>query len=107
MFYKKDSSNYKEPLDGVNLKTLSYGENMSLVEFHLKKGCAVPLHSHPHEQIGYLVSGKLRFECEGEEFLAEPGDSWQFPSNVEHMAEVLEDSVAVDIFMPVREEYMS
>ena len=64
----------------------------------------LPRHAHPHEQTGYLVSGRIRFTVGEESFEAGPGDSWSFGGNVEHSAEILEDTLAIEVFSPVRED---
>jgi len=106
MFYKKQPGNYKKALDGVTYKTLAYGIRTSLSEFRLKNGSVIPNHSHPHEQTGYMISGQMTFTINGEIYNAEPGDSWCIPSNVEHGVDVLEDSVVIEVFSPVREDYL-
>jgi quercetin dioxygenase-like cupin family protein len=106
MFYKKDNFGYREPLKGVKLKTLVYGESTLFTEFRLEKGSELPLHAHPHEQTGYLISGKIRLSIGEDTFDAEPGDSWCIPGNVEHRAAILADSVAIEVFSPVREDYL-
>jgi quercetin dioxygenase-like cupin family protein len=106
MFCRKDNSGYKKVLDGIRLKTLVYGEKTLLTEFRLEKGSMLPSHSHPHEQTGYLVSGRMRLTIGGETIDAAPGDSWCIPGHVLHHAEILEDSVAVEVFSPVREDYL-
>ena len=106
MFYKKDLSNYRKAFDGVTYKTLAYGDKTLLGEFRLEKGCVVPNHNHPHEQTGYVVSGRMTFTIDGKDYDAEAGDSWNIPGNVEHSVKVLEDSVVIEVFSPVREEYL-
>ncbi len=106
MFYKKDGSNYKKALEGIELKTLVYGDKTLLSEFRLEKGKVLPTHEHPHEQTGYLVSGKIILIIGDQRYEAEPGDSWSIPGHTQHGAEVIEDSVAVEVFSPVREEYL-
>jgi len=106
MFYKKDGLAYKKPLEGIEFKTLVYGEKTLLSEFRLQKGNILPMHDHPHEQTGYLVSGKLILIIENNRFEAETGDSWSVPGGTLHGAEVIEDSVAVEVFSPVRTEYL-
>ncbi len=64
------------------------------------------MHSHPHEQTGYLLSGKMRFTIDGNVFEAEPGDSWTIKSGVVHGAEVIKDALVIEIFSPVREDYL-
>jgi len=106
MFAKYDAGNFLTPVEGIEMKTLVYGEKSLLTRFHLKKGKELPRHSHPHEQTGFLVSGKIRLFIGGEDFLAEPGDTWSIKGNIEHRAEILEDSVAIEVFSPLREDYM-
>ena len=106
MFYKKEDSGYKEPADGVKLKALTYGEKVLMAEFRTSKGSVLPPHSHPHEQIGYLVSGRIILEIDGVRHPAEPGDSWCIAGDVPHTAEALEDSVVIEVFSPVREDYL-
>jgi len=72
----------------------------------LEKGKILPAHKHPQEQTGYLVSGKIILTIGEEEFEVHPGDSWVIPGNVEHWAKVIEDSVAVEVFALVREDYL-
>ena len=106
MFYKREDNGYMAPAEGVRLKTLVHGEKTHLCEFRINKGSMVPKHSHPHEQTGYLVSGRIKFILEDEEFEAGPGDSWCLAGDIVHAAEILEDSVMVEIFSPVREDYL-
>jgi quercetin dioxygenase-like cupin family protein len=93
-------------LEGIERRTLTYGNNMLLVEFTVRAGSVFPEHAHTYEQIGYLCrgSGRLWIGEECQEIV--PGSSWSIPANVPHKAEFSEDSVAVDIFHPVREDYM-
>lgn len=106
MFYKKNDSGWVQAAPGVRRKTLTHGQKTLLAEFRLDKGQAVPEHHHPHEQIGYLISGRLFFDAAGQKFEAGPGDSWCLAGDVPHKVDVLEDSVAVEIFSPVREDYL-
>ena len=106
MFYKRVNSGYKQALKGVELKILVYGDKTLCTEFRLEMGSKLPRHRHPHEQTGYLVSGRIRLSIGQEMFEVAPGDSWCIPANVEHGAEILMDSVAVEVFSPVREEYL-
>ncbi len=106
MFGKKSPDNYKEPAEGIKLKTVTHGEKTSMVEFHLSAGATLTEHAHPHEQTGYLISGKLILTVDGTPYPAEPGDSWTVAGDVPHSAEILEDSVVVEIFSPVREDLL-
>ena len=106
MFYKKNSNGYNAPLEGIKVKSLTHGEKTHMCEFILDAGSAIPEHSHPHEQTGYLVSGKIELVMEDKTLEAEPGDSWSIPGDVPHSVNVIEDSVIVEVFSPVRDEYL-
>ena len=106
MFYKHDLSGYHSPVKGVTQKTLVYGKNTLMTEFLLEKDSDLPIHHHPHEQTGYLVSGKLKMIIDESEFIVEPGDSWCIGGDIKHGAFSIENSVAVEIFSPVRKEYI-
>lgn len=106
MFYAKDETGFKEVLHGIKLKALVYGEKTMLTEFRLDKGSDLPLHSHAHEQTGYLVKGHIRLLIDDQTYDVRPGDSWCIAGGAEHRAEILEDSVAIEVFSPLREDYL-
>jgi quercetin dioxygenase-like cupin family protein len=106
MFMKQDKDGYSSPLEGIEQKTLVFGDKTLMTEFRLKKGSTLPRHFHPHEQTSYLVKGRLRLYLGTEDYLAQSGDSWCIAPGVEHGAEILEDSVAIEVFSPVREDYL-
>ncbi len=106
MFAKHDPGQYKTPLPGIQMKTLCYGERTLMTEFILERGRTLPVHNHPYEQTGYLVKGRIRLRIGEEKHETMPGDSWCIPADVEHGAEILEDSVAVEVFSPVRPDYL-
>jgi len=106
MFTRSSSDGYRPVLDGVRLKALAHGGRMLLTDFRLEGGRELPRHAHPQDQVGYLVSGHLRVTIGDEAFDALPGDSWYVPGDVEHGADVLADAVAVEVFSPVREDYL-
>jgi quercetin dioxygenase-like cupin family protein len=106
LFYKANQDGFKQVLPGIKLKTLVYGEKTLFTEFRMDAGSVLPKHAHIHEQTGYLTEGKIRLKI-GEEVLeVEKGDSWCIPGNMEHSAEILQDSVAIEVFSPVRDEYL-
>ena len=106
MIVKAVPGGYKDVLEGVRLKNLVHGERTHLTEVKLKKGAVVPEHQHPHEQTGHLISGSLRFFSGDEDTIVTPGDSWTFAGGKPHGAEALEDTVVIELFSPVREDYL-
>ena len=106
MFRKHGKNGYVPAIDGIEIKTLVHGENTLMAEFILKKDSRLPRHAHPHEQTGYLVKGRIRLFIGDDSYDVRPGDSWCIPGDVDHRAEIIDDSVAIEIFSPVREDYL-
>jgi quercetin dioxygenase-like cupin family protein len=100
-----DSAAPVEMFPGVIRRTLTDGDRLMLIEVAIEKGGVVPMHTHPHEQTGYLISGRFLFELGDEKREIGPGDCWLVPSNVPHQVTALEPSLVVDIFSPPREDY--
>ncbi|MCD6305883.1 MAG: cupin domain-containing protein [Deltaproteobacteria bacterium] len=107
MFCQRDETGYKLLTEGVRFRSLVHGEKTHLCEFRIAKGVKVPEHSHPHEQTGYLISGRMKLIVGNESFEAGPGDSWCLPGSVPHAVQVLDDSVMVEVFSPLREDYLA
>ncbi len=106
MFGIPGQGGYSPVLEGIGIKTLVHGRETLMSQFRLAKGSALPAHSHPYEQTGYLVSGRIRLRIGEKRLELEPGASWCIPSGVEHGAEILEDSIALEVFSPLREDYL-
>ncbi len=90
---------------GVRIKT-PHGERimLSLVEFD--REAVVPAHSHPHEQAGIVLDGRLELTIAGESRVLGAGDAYVIPGNVEHAARPIDGPCRVlDIFSPIREDY--
>ena len=83
----------------------AHGDKCTFGLVHLQKGSEVPLHSHPHEQITYIIKGQLQMVIDGEDCLLEQGMYYVISSNVMHSAVALADCELIDVFSPVREEY--
>lgn len=94
-----------EMIPGLVRRNLAEGGSLMICEFILEKGVKIPPHSHPHEQIGYVASGKVRISVDGKSSDLGPGDCYFAPSGISHGALVLERAVVVDTFTPPREDY--
>jgi quercetin dioxygenase-like cupin family protein len=101
-----DKTGYIQAAAGIQRKTLIYGKKTLMTEFVMEKNVELPTHSHPEEQTGYLISGHMALTIDGETYDIMPGDSWLIPGGAVHGAEILEDSVAVEVFAPVRTDYL-
>jgi len=100
---KETSTSFPE--DGLSRQVLAFNPGMMLVRHLMRPGWKGALHSHPHEQMVYVIRGRLRFVRGAEVFEAGPGDSFIVPGGMEHEASALEESEVLDFFVPFREDY--
>lgn len=107
MFTENKTVAVKDLGGGVMRKVLSYSKNLMACELTFEKGAVGAPHSHPHEQIGYIVSGRLVYQEEGQEDkILETGDTYYVAPNVVHGVQILEDTKLLDIFTPMREDFV-
>jgi quercetin dioxygenase-like cupin family protein len=83
------------------------GDREMLVQSYVKRGCLVPMHAHPSEQMIYVLQGALRFLVGGEEITVREGDVLHIPANVAHQSEALEDTFELDVFSPPRRDWLT
>jgi quercetin dioxygenase-like cupin family protein len=81
-------------------------DHVTIGRFELKSGGVVPLHAHENEQVSVVISGALKFRIGGHETVVRGGEVMQIPGNVAHEVEVLEDTLVVDVFSPVRQDWI-
>jgi quercetin dioxygenase-like cupin family protein len=82
------------------------GEREMLAQIYLKRGALVPIHMHESEQMTYVLQGSLRFVVAGEEVIVREGEVLHIPSSTPHQAEALEDTFELDVFSPVRSDWL-
>jgi quercetin dioxygenase-like cupin family protein len=82
------------------------GEKEMIGQIYLKKGALVPMHSHESEQITYVLQGALKFLINGEEITVREGEVLLIPSWIEHQAEALDDTFELDLFSPIRTDWL-
>jgi quercetin dioxygenase-like cupin family protein len=104
---KVDAAPESQPEPGLTRKVMAYNDKLFLAEHQMVKGWVGTVHSHPHDQVVYVVRGHLKVTCQGKTFEIRSGDSFVVRGGVEHGASALEDSVVVDIFTPCREDYIA
>lgn len=92
---------------GVRRRMLVTGERMYQQIAELDGGSVMPAHQHPHEQILFVVSGKLNVIVDGVPRALRAGESLYLGSNVSHGIETLEDSIVIDTFSPPRDDYIA
>jgi quercetin dioxygenase-like cupin family protein len=103
---KLDAAPESKPEPGLTRKVMAYNDKLFLAEHQMVKGWVGTVHSHPHDQVVYVVRGYLKVTCQGKTFDIRSGDSFVVRGGVEHGASALEDSVVVDVFTPCREDYI-
>lgn len=91
---------------GVKIEVLAVGQSSMVSKMLYGEGDSVPFHSHESEQCGYVLSGRYRLRFGGFDELIGAGDSYAIPGNIEHSLEVLEPGEVLDVFTPIREEYL-
>lgn len=93
--------------EGATRKILSQNENQMMVEVAFAKGAVGAEHRHPHQQISYIAKGSFEARIEGEICLLQAGDSMAVPAGALHGVTALEEgSVIVDVFTPIREDFL-
>ena len=101
-----DSLPLEKLTEGIARRYLC-GEHITVAQFELQKGALVPEHSHENEQISYVLEGVLRFALAGKPVDVRAGEMLVIPSHVPHSAEALDDCRALDIFSPVRQDWVN
>ena len=82
------------------------GEKITLAFLDMKSGCAVPTHHHESEQFSYIITGAMRFVIGGEEVIVRGGEVVHIPSHIPHSATALEDVTGIDVFSPIRQDWV-
>jgi len=83
------------------------GEREMLAQIYLKRGALVPMHSHESEQMTYILQGALRCLVGGEEIIVREGEVLHIPSWTPHQSEALEDTFELDVFSPIRADWLT
>ena len=96
-----------EAMSDVITRKIITGDKAMVAQVFFKKGAVVPLHHHESEQLTYIVEGALKFELEGREVVVRAGEVLTIPSNVPHRAVALEDTIDLDIFSPIRVDWLT
>lgn len=92
--------------NGLKRKVLAYDEKMMLTSVSFKKGAVGSLHSHPHTQVTYIQQGSFEVTIGSEKKTLRAGDSFLAPSGIQHGVVALEDGILVDVFTPMREDFV-
>ena len=83
------------------------GEREMLAQIYLKRGTLVPMHAHESEQMTYILQGAMKFVVDGEEITVREGEVLHIPPWIPHQAEALDDTFELDVFSPVRADWVA
>jgi quercetin dioxygenase-like cupin family protein len=103
---KRQEGKASEPEAGLKRRVLAFNDKLFLAEHEMVNGWVGKVHSHPHDQIVYVVRGHLKVTCQGKTFDVRTGDTFVVRGGVEHGASALEESLVIDVFTPCREDYL-
>lgn len=92
--------------EGTTRKILTYNQDLMMVEVTFEKGAIGAEHTHMHQQISYIAKGSFEFNLDGDKRILKQGDSVLIPSGVNHGVVALEESIIVDVFTPMREDFI-
>lgn len=104
VFY--DTVEFEDLGGGVKRKILAYGDALMQVEVHFERGAVGAMHSHPHSQLTYVLSGKFEFTIDGEKKIVSRGDTLYKTPGVVHGCVCLESGILLDTFNPYREDFI-
>src|SRR4029077_21044528 len=104
--HHKWNSIESEQINATIARRYITGDRVTVARFELKRGGVVPTHAHENEQISIVVDGALRFRIDGQEIGVRSGEVMQIPGNVPHGVDVLEDTLVIDVFSPVRQDWI-
>ncbi|MEH6306719.1 cupin domain-containing protein [Olivibacter sp. CPCC 100613] len=106
MFNFNKETNWNNLDDGIARKILSYNDEMMMVRVRFKKGSVGVAHQHKHTQSTFVIKGKFEFRIGNENKVIEAGDTCLIPANVLHGCVCLEEGELLDIFTPLREDFL-
>jgi len=95
-----------QPEPGLTRRVGATNEKLTVVEHRMEKGWVGARHSHPHDQIVYIICGHLKVTCGDTSFEVKAGDSFVVKGGVEHQAFAIESSHVIDVFTPRRDDYL-
>lgn len=93
--------------DGVRRKILAYDDKLMVVRVEFKKGSVGNIHQHYHSQITNVESGAFEVQIDGRKQLLKTGDAFYIPPHIDHGCVCLEDGVLIDVFSPMREDFVN
>lgn len=107
IFTKADNIEWEVVAPGMKRKIMNYDDKIMMVHVHFEKGGIGVQHAHTHSQTSFVVSGKFEVTIGDETTILEANDAFYPPPNIIHGAVCLEEGVLIDVFSPVREDFLA
>ena len=106
VFIENDTIGWEVVGEGVRRKVMAWNNRIMLVKVDFRKGAIGVVHQHPHTQVSYVESGAFEVEVEGQKRILKAGDTFLAPSGALHGVVCLEPGVLIDVFSPLREDFL-
>jgi quercetin dioxygenase-like cupin family protein len=106
VFVDGSKVSWEEMGPGVRRKMMGYDKNLMMTYVEFKKGAVGSIHKHFHTQVTYVEKGSFEVQIGNEKRILRSGDCYFIPPNIEHGVVALEDATLVDIFAPMREDFI-
>jgi quercetin dioxygenase-like cupin family protein len=106
VFVKNEDIVWEQVGEGIKRKIMAYDERLMVVKVAFETGGIGTVHQHHHTQITHVESGVFEVEIDGEKQMLKPGDVFFIPSNIWHGAVCMEAGVLIDVFSPMREDFI-
>ena len=107
VFIENGDVSWEQTAEGVKRKIMSYDDKLMLVKVSFEKGAVGQLHQHYHSQITHVESGTFEVQINGDKKVLKAGDAYYIPPHVLHGCVCLEPGVLIDVFSPMREDFIA
>jgi len=107
IFIKTEPIEWEQVAPGMKRKFMGFDDEIMMVKVHFDKGGIGARHEHKHSQTTYVVSGKFEVTVGDKTEILNGGDGFYIPPHIEHGALCLEEGILIDVFSPVREDFLA
>lgn len=105
-FFKEENVELEQVSEGISRQFVGFNTQLMMVKVNFEEGAVGYVHDHFHSQATYVASGKFEIEINGEKEILKEGDGFFVQPNLKHGAKCLEAGVLIDVFSPVREDFI-
>jgi quercetin dioxygenase-like cupin family protein len=106
VFFQEDIAEWKDVSDGITRQFMGFNSQLMMVKIKFEKGAIGALHNHFHSQVSYVAAGEFKVSIKGEDKVLKTGDGFYVSPNINHGVECLEPGILIDVFSPVRKDFL-